>query len=146
VLRSATYPDPEADQGQHHFAYRLYPHAELKGNADIAKQAYTFNDPLIAVRSGETGAAALSSLVSTTAPNVVIETVKQAEDGNGIIVRFYECNRQRGWVTLRTGFPVQSAYLTNLLEDKQSTVAVNGQELKLYVKPFQITTLRLIPA
>lgn len=29
-------------------------------------------------------------------PNVVIETVKQAEDGNGVIVRLYECGRTRG--------------------------------------------------
>ena len=38
----------------------------------------------------------LSSVVSVSAPNVIIETMKHAEDGNGIIIRLYEIQRKRG--------------------------------------------------
>ncbi|MCB0074822.1 MAG: hypothetical protein KDE20_25325 [Caldilineaceae bacterium] len=70
--------------------------------------------------------------------------MKQAEDGRGIIVRGYECNRQRGWLTFTTRFPIAEAHLCNLLEETMESVAVDGTELKLYVKPFQIVTLRLV--
>ncbi|MCA9947132.1 MAG: hypothetical protein KC449_26815, partial [Anaerolineales bacterium] len=49
------------------------------------------------------------------------------------------------WLTFSTSFPVAEAHLCNLLEESLETVAVNGSEIKLYVKPFQIVTLRLIP-
>jgi len=45
----------------------------------------------------------------------VIETVKQAEDGQGVIVRLYESQRHRGKLTLTTGFPLADVWRTNLL-------------------------------
>jgi alpha-mannosidase len=82
----------------------------------------------------------------TLPEHTIIETIKQAEDGNGIIVRFYECNRQRGHVTLTTNFPLSQAFITNLLEDNQAELALdNAHQMTLTVKPFQIVTVRLIP-
>ncbi len=148
LLRGPTMPDPQADQGEHRFAYSLYPHANEPGcgcnPAQIAQRAYALNDPILTVDGQLPVKQSLSSLV-TLSPNTVIETIKQAEDGNGVIVRFYECNRQRGEVTLRTGFPLQAASLTNLLEDDQKELEVNDTRVNLNVKPFQIVTLRLIP-
>lgn len=149
LLRAPTHPDPEADQGEHLFAYSLFPHSTHGGrritNADIAQQAYLFNDPAIAVRGSTLSANDLPSLV-TVAPNAIIETIKRAEDGNGVVARFYECNRSRGWVTIETGFPLKAAEITNLLEEYIEDLSVSGQSAKLYLKPFQIVTVRLIPA
>ena len=77
--------------------------------------------------------------------HVIIETVKRAEDGNGVIVRMYECNRSRGLVRLNAGFPLESAHITNLLEETLETLEVDGRSITVFVKPFQIVTLRLIP-
>ena len=148
LLRAPTSPDPEADQGEHHFAYALYPHANegsVVNPSDIAQVAYGFNDPLLVVAGKGGGERPLPSLIQTP-PNFIVETIKQAEDGRGIIVRGYECNRQRGWLKLQTSFPVAEAHLCNLLEENQAAVAVDGSELSLYIKPFQIVTLRLQPA
>jgi alpha-mannosidase len=147
LLRAPTNPDPGADQGEHHFAYALYPHANegsVVNPAEIAQVAYPFNDPLLAIRSNGGEKRPLPSLIQT-APNFIVETIKQAEDGQGIIVRGYECNRQRGWLTLKTGFNLAEAHLCNLLEENQEAVPVDGSEISLYVKPFQIVTLRLLP-
>ena len=84
-------------------------------------------------------------MVSTNEANAIIETVKRAEDGNGIIVRLYEAQRRRGEVTLTTSFPIQSAWVTNLLEEDQTELKPEGQKIKIYLKPYQIMTLRLTP-
>jgi len=146
LLRSPTVPDPEADQGEHRFAYSLLPHAGSWDEATIAA-AYALNDPII-IAEGQRGRAekALAPLLTVDRPNIVIETIKQAEDGDGIIVRLYESQRQRGPVTLTTGFQLDSAWRANLLEENQTPLSVTGRQVSLFVKPYQIVTLRLAPA
>ena len=113
LLRAPTVPDPEADQGEHRFVYSLLPHAG-GWEAGTAKEAYCLNDPVISYLSSVTSdRAALNnpksittphSLITSSAPNIIIETIKRAEDGNGYIVRFYESQRRRGHVTLTAAF------------------------------------------
>lgn len=153
LLRSPTLPDPEADQGLHHFAYSLLPHQGGWGAQTIA-EAYALNDPLIGyqprqeiARAGAGNSPVLATpLVFFDQENMVIETVKQAEDGTGVIVRAYESQRQRGQVRLQAGFPLARAWRTNLLEEDQEELAVDDSGVTLYIKPFEIITLRLVPA
>ena len=86
------------------------------------------------------------SFLKVDSPNVVIETVKQAEDGQGVIVRLYECMRRRQPVTLRAGFSLQAVQRVNLLEETLENLAVDGQEVSFTVKPYEIISLRLLPA
>ena len=146
LLKSATNPDANADQGEHWMTYSLLPH-EGDWRGEVIPAAYDLNDPLIVRRvSGASGAGALNSLVSVSAANVVIETVKQAEDGNGIIVRMYEDQRNRGKFTLTTGFPLKQAYRCNLLEENDGALDIQNNSVQLDVTPYQIISLRLIPA
>jgi len=148
LLRSPTQPDPLADAGEHCFAYSLLPHA---GPLDerTAGEAYALNDPIIAWRrvgegSGQaTIVAGLPSLVRADAPNVVIETVKMAADGQGLIVRLYESQRRRGRAVIEMAFPLKGVWETNLLEENQHELAVEGNRVSLDLRPFQIVTLRL---
>ncbi len=157
LLRSPTHPDPKADQGQHRFSYSLLPHA---GDwAATIPHAYALNDPLIVYSRADgqpaagdqqavsaTGVARQSPFVAADKPNVVIETIKRAEDGNGVIVRLYESQRRRGPVTLHTSFPLASAHRVNLLEDDKEQLTVSGSSVALSLRPYEIVTLRLIPA
>jgi alpha-mannosidase len=142
LLRSPTLPDPEADQGEHRFAYSLLPHAGGWQDGTQA-EAYALNDPIIVATGSGGKAAGLRSLVRCDSPNVVIETVKRAEDGNGLIVRLYEGQRKRGTVRLVMGVPVRSARLTNLLEEDGERLAVEGGEVVLALRPYQIATVKL---
>ncbi len=146
LLKSATNPDAHADQGEHWMTYSLLPHAG-DWHDEVIPAAYDLNDPLILrrVSGGGTGTA-LGSLVAVDAPNVVIETVKLAEDGNGVIVRFYEDQRSRGSVTVSAGFPVSQAFHCNLLEENEEQLAVQGNQVQIDITPYQIISLRLIPA
>ena len=147
LLRGPGSPDPTADLGHHTFSYSILPHAG-GWNETTVQAAYALNDPLILRRGKGQGARGevASSLVRCDAPNVVIETVKRAEDGNGVIVRLYETQRRRGSITLTTGFPLQAAARTNLLEEEKYTLAVDGNTVRYDIRPFEIVTLRLAPA
>jgi len=147
LLRSPTMPDPEADQGEHRFVYSLLPHAGRWDEVTIAA-AYALNDPLIVTARQENKQPPTSNfsfLISTDRPNVVIETIKQAEDGKGIIARFYESQRQRCEVTLTTGFALDGVWRTSLLEENQVALAPDGNQVTLAIKPYEIVTLRLVP-
>ncbi|MCP4417045.1 MAG: alpha-mannosidase [Chloroflexi bacterium] len=149
LLRGPTDPDPEADLGEHQFTYSLLPHAGGWDEKTVAA-AYALNDPLIVFANNEMESSApslpdTSSFISIDQPNVVIETIKLAEDGHGVIVRLYEFQRQRGDITLTTNFPLASAWRTNLLEENQEEVVVNGRSLSIAIKPYQILTLHLLP-
>jgi len=144
LLKSATAPDPEADQGRHIMTYSLLPHVgDWRG--DVIPQAYDLNDPII-LRSvdGGNSSDSIESLVSVDADNVAIETVKQAEDGNGIIVRLYENHQYRGKVTVTTGFELAEAYHCNLLEENEEQLEVDGNAITMPIRPYQIATLRLV--
>jgi len=147
LLKSPTYPDPNADQGVHRFTYSLLPHPGDWRTGTVAA-AYALNDPLILRRVQGGGKGHLPpSLVAVDVPHVIIETVKRAEDGRGLIVRLYENERCRGPVTLRTGFPLAQAYRCNLLEEDLTPLPPSTEhELRFTVRPYEIVTLRLVPA
>jgi len=148
LLRSPTMPDPEADQGEQRFSYSILPHQGSWNEQTIAA-AYALNDPLLVYRPAEARTVetqAAASFIGVSRPNIVIETIKQAEDGNGVIVRLYGSQRQRGPVTLSTGFALAGAHRTNLLEQNEEELAVDGQQVTFSVRPYEIVTLRLLPA
>lgn len=70
-------------------------------------------------------------LLSVEWPNAVVETVKWAEDGNGLIGR-------RGQVRMRTGFNPGSTGHTNLLEENQGALTPDGNMFSLFVRPHEI--------
>ncbi len=142
LLRSPTDPDPTADQGEHRFVYSLLPHAGPVDETTLA-HAYALNDPLLAAPGTGQPPASGCSLVAVDAPNIVIETVKAAEDGQGIIVRLFESQRRRGSFTLTTSFPLAAAAHANLMEEDQEALDVAGNTVQAFAKPFQILTLRL---
>ncbi len=144
LLRSPAYPDPEADAGEHTFIYSLLPHTD-GWELTTQLEAYTLNDPLIAFPIKKTTQSrSCISLVSASEANVVIETIKCAEDGNGWIIRLYESQRKRGRFSLTCAFEVQEAWETSLLEENQQRLSTDGKSIYLDLHPYQILTMRVI--
>lgn len=146
LLRSPTWPDPEADRGVHRFAYGLLPHAGDLRTAGVIDAGYEFNVPLRAVTTrphpGVTPPE--GSSLGVDAPNVCIEVVKRADDGSGaLIVRLYEAWGARGPVGLALGRAVRRAVRTDLLERELGDVGVDGSRIRLELRPFEIVTLRI---
>src|SRR5205823_7131702 len=83
------------------------------------------------------------SFLGTDCPHVVVETVKPAEDGDGLIVRLYEAHNQRGDGALIFATSILSAQECNLLEEPINDVSCQGNTLSFQVRPFEIKTFRV---
>lgn len=145
LLRSTTDPNPEADQGEHTFTYAIYPHAGSFAESDTIRLAYTMNNPMVAIAAtGDCDTLpACYSAVSFDRDNVICETVKAAEDGEGTIVRFYETKNRRGKVAVTLGIPAERVYLCDLMENEISELIVENGKVVTNVSPFEIVTLKV---
>ncbi len=145
LLKSGTYPDPTADKCEHFFTYSLYPHAGDYREAGTIKQAYDLNNQMTAItvgkHSGKLGDS--YSFVSVRDENIVIETVKKAEDGDGIIVRMYESFNKRTNTVLKTGFDFKSVTLCDMLENDLKVISAKENSIPLTLKPFEIVTVKI---
>jgi len=122
LLRSPTQPDPEADQGEQHFAYSLYPHDGPWQQAQTVRRAREFNDPLVADAAlPHPGTLPNAfSWVSLEPANLTLTAAKKAEDGDGLLLRFYEWAGKSGTAQLHVPAGATGAVLTNLMEKPDS--------------------------
>jgi alpha-mannosidase len=137
LLRAPTSPDPEADQGDHRFAYALMPHAGGWREAGVVAEARRFNQPLLWAQ----GRAEVRSLAAVDDANLVLDTIKRAEDGDTLVIRLYEAHGARGTASLRLGFPARSVRFANLLEDPGEAARVVGDAIEVPYRPYEIVTL-----
>ena len=140
LLRAPKYPDPEADMGAHDFAYAVMPHAGGWREAGVVAEAHRFNALVLWAAGGEHG-----SLAACDDPNLVLDTVKLAEDeDDAMVVRLYECHGARGVATLRFGWEVGRAAFCNVLEEDSGEAKVSeARTVEVPYTPFQIITLKL---
>lgn len=139
LLRSPKAPDPECDMGLHRFTYVLLPHHGSLREAGVVHHAYALNSPM---RWG-LGGSPLGKLVDVSSPDLVVESVKQAEDGDGVIVRLYECHNTRGEANLSLTGPIRSAVRCNLEERGTEKLEVVDDTVRIQYRPFEIITVRL---
>jgi alpha-mannosidase len=117
----------------------------------VTRRAYELNAPLIvsannqASRTAPQGAENGSWFLApgSGAEHIVVETVKVAHNGDGLIVRLYEAHNQRGPVSLRFARPIASAAEADLLEREIGPLEVAGNEVRLAVRPLEVKTLRV---
>ena len=142
LLKSATYPDPQADRGEHEFTYALYPHEGHWSEGGTVQAAALLNQPVYATPGRAAHAPSFSLLHASGSADVVIDTVKKAEDGDDLIVRFHEYKGGRGRVHLHFEVPVASWQETDLME-RPFGEASSAEEPELAVSPYEIKTIRL---
>jgi len=146
LLRSPTWPDPEADRGHHHFHYALYPHAGTWKDALTVRHGYEYNYPLTAVvTTAHAGSLpAEHSFASVGPENVVLTAVKKAEDSNGLIFRAYEWAGKDSTAEFHVPQGATGATVTNMMETPEgSPLAVTGDVVKAPIRPYEILTIRV---
>ena len=118
--------------------YALYPHA---GDiVDVTRQACAFHQPPKLAQGPTFG-----PLCWVDARNVVLETVKLAEDSQDIVLRMYECLGASCTARLRTGFEAESASVCDLLERVTAPLTIDGEAIELEFAPFEIKTVIITP-
>lgn len=145
LLRSPKAPDPQCDMGPHRFTYVMLPHYDGYQHAEVVAAAYSLNaPPRIAFLDRSPGVVGeLPKLVAVDSRNVVVESVKKAEDSNRIVVRLYECHNSRGATELSCARGIKRAFLADLSERIIGELEVQDGMASIEYKPFEIITVLL---
>ena len=144
LLRSPTYPDPEADLGTHEFTYALFPHKGNLPEGRVIQQGYQLNYPLTIIEQLPKKASFHSefSWITTTPENIIVETIKKAEDSSALIIRLYESAGCSTRANLIIHWPVECIQLVDLIEQPYDGANL-GSEIELPFAPFEIHTLKV---
>ena len=90
---------------------------------------------------------AMHSLVQVNPHNLVLTAMKKSEDGNSLILRFYEWAGRTTHAKIMVPTGASEAVEANLMEhdikDARAQVSIHGDEVGLDVEPFSINTLRI---
>ena len=140
LMKAGTHPDARGDRGRHCFTYSLLPHACAFSVESVVRPAYELNVPMT-TWVGEGHAGSWDSLLTVDAPNVIVESVKRAEQGDAYVVRLYEAGKTGSRATVSFGVDVASVKETNLLEEDARPMTLAGNAVRFNIKPFEIKTL-----
>ncbi len=145
LLRSSTWPNPEADQDEIPVTYSLVPHEGDLGSTDVHMQAYYLNYPMVALAAkGNTDSIPLFfSAMSVDCDNVICETVKEAEHDGDTVIRMYECKNKRTRATVSLGIPASRVFLCDLMENELCELPVSDGKVEVSLGGFEILSLKI---
>lgn len=135
LLKAATHPDVEQDQGEHEFTYSLLPHIGDWTDVDTEKASWAINQPIQAVLAD----LGTRRFMTCDSNQVVVDAIKRSEDGQYLVVRFHEYTGGKDKVTLSFDFDVKAWAESDLRE--RPIEDFKSQEIKLTVKPYEIKTI-----
>lgn len=133
----------QIDLERHEFTYSYYPHAGDLARSDVRCVAHELNAPMQPIPLSHAPKQTSRSVFRLSTTRVSIDTVKQSENGEGIVLRMYETMGGRTWVRLETDLPVTRATETNLEEQPTGEIVLDGRSCELEFGPFEIKTIRL---
>jgi len=123
LLRSPSWPDPEADRGLHQFTYAVYPHAGNWQSAHTVRRGYELNLPLqvmlLSTISSPTPGQlpSVGSLLDLSSDHLILSAFKQSEDDPyQWILRCYECHGEPAELCLHSDLGLKVSHPVDLLE------------------------------
>lgn len=147
LMRAPTCPDRTGDHGINTFRYAFLPHANDWRNVTI-KRALSFNIPCWAKYNAQATDGKLASdfsFIEVNKDNLTVEALKEAQDGNGYIIRIAEEKQQRGKATIKLGFDFGKVIETNMIEEnKDNVIDVKDNSFSFEFKPFEVKTFRIL--
>ena len=142
LIKSGIEPNPTTDQEEHDFIYAIYPHAEGWRAAGTVAEAYKLNQPLLV--QSQAKALDAFSYASVSNANVIVETIKRAEDGEGTVIRMYESENAYTKTKLTVNADFKKAFICNLLEETECEASVSGKQIEVVLKPYEVVTVKLV--
>lgn len=137
-------------QGDMLFRYSLTSHEGDWKKGGCRDFGWSFANPLIAVQvegKKDGRIEPTAEFCSVEPANVMLMTVKQAEDGRGLILRLIETegNAAQAVIALPQ-VRIRECSRTNLVEQEDREIGFEPHEVSVQVPAFGITTLRIIPS
>lgn len=141
LLKGAIYPDPDADLGEQLFTYSLYPHEGDFIEGGTVTEAWNLNSPSQLIQ----GELQIDSLFDIESQNpVMIDAVKKAEDGDGLIVRLHDYTGGRQKISLKPTFDFTECREVNLMEKESDNGRVFKEDrIEMTLNPYEIVTLHI---
>lgn len=135
-------------KGNHSYRMSLLPHG---GDWRLRyRDAIGFNYRLMAFAAGKATSVVepqlpgAQSFLTLRPHNLVLTAMKKAEDGDGIILRFYEGEGNKTTARIKFHLPVRQAWKANLIEEEEMPIPTNGDgSIALDVGPWEIVTLKV---
>ena len=141
LLRAAASPEMRADNRVHQFTYAFTAWEGTFEESDVVRQGYELNvKPQITA-----GSAHSFSAVAIEKANVILDTMKPAEDGSDdVILRFYESQKAAVETEIAVQINAKKAYLCDMLENTKEEIPFENGKLRLSFRAFEIKTVRLV--
>ncbi len=141
LLRSSTWPDPNADRGYHEFTYAIYPHSGTWQAAQTVRKGYGLNSPLQVLQlapidaeaSTEDKLSPASSLLNLHDRDLILMAFKPSDNlAQEWVLRCYEPHGTAGEIRLGGDLDLQIDRVVNLFDEPQSETSTHT------IKPWQI--------
>lgn len=140
LLRAASAPEMRADNRENQFTYAFTAWEGSFMDSDVVRQGYELNVKPLTVA----GITAGFSAFAVEKENVILETVKPAEDGSGdLILRLYEAKKAAVRTELTCSLGSFTAWECDMLENVQKELGVKDCAVELDFRAFEIKTVRL---
>lgn len=141
LLRSPSYPDPDADRGKHVFTYSLLPHQGDLVRSDVMSQASALNHPPLVFSGASAGLRHVP--VRIDGSGVTVETIKRAEKEDCLILRVAESNGCRSRVVLDCDASIRRIEECDLMEWHTVHGTEPTDKPTITLDPFEIKTFKL---
>jgi alpha-mannosidase len=129
-----------ADNGVQKFTYAFYAWEGSFIDSDVVRQGYELNVTPYVTR----GRVQTFEALQIDKKNVILETMKPAEDGSGdIILRFYEAAGAAVTSRITINWKAERAWLCDMLEHPREELGIPERGLRLPFGTFEIKTIRL---
>lgn len=145
LLRSPKYPDPVADMGRQAMDYALYPHAGHWRSAGTVRRGYELNTPLLAVVSSAHPGPLPSahSFVRLEPAELVLTSLKQAEDGAGWVLQWYNTADEDVEAVVELPRPVARAVRSDFLEAGGEALPAGGWTVRVPTGRNAVVTVKV---
>ncbi len=131
LLRGTTWPDPQADLGEHRFSYAFAPFDGVGIGALERAWLQFAHEPRV-------------RLFTCADDAVLVTACKPAHDGNGVIVRVRECDGAQRDVSLRCAARMTEASPADGLERPiERAVGIEEETLQFTLRPYELRTFRV---
>ncbi len=147
LIHGATSPDPEADRGKHETLYSLYPHERSWQESLTFRRGLELNSPLFPhLAMNHPGPLKpTGSFMRVEPENIVLTSLKKESGyfGRDLVCRLVEMFGRETDALIEVPEGVVTAVETDLIERPLSKMEIDGNIMRLKMKPFEIKTIRL---
>jgi len=141
LLRSPTYPDAAADEGEHEFVYSLLPHQGDLIRSDVMQQAALLNQPPLVFPGRRT--CDIRPPAEITGKGLVLEVLKKAEKEKQLILRIVERYGRRSTGVIKFSRPPARIVETDLMEWRELKNIEPAESIPIALAPFEIATFKV---